>query len=309
MKTKSHTKHDKKAFAVLAIAIILLISIIAVVAVMLVLSNKGDEKKDNPNEIVVNDTTLEDPLMTKIRKAKYYLAKNEMRYKWMVRNLGENDYAMIEDEMGEDVVTFVVRWMNTGADQQPYMDVEPADLEKDYLVLVNKKNGLGEYEPEDLVTLSDEYSSGTTPQLRKVAAEAFMQMADAARADGIELKNVSGYRSYAVQDGLYKMYVARDGETQADTYSSRAGYSEHQAGLATDINWVDTDFETTPAFAWLQEHAAEYGFILRYPKGMGYVTGFDYEPWHYRYVGPEVAKQVKDEGITYDEYYAYYIDK
>lgn len=309
MKTKTHTKHDKKVFVLLAFVIILLIGMIVVAAVMLIQNNKSQNEGDDSDEVVTADTTLEDPLMTRIRKEKYYLAKNEAYYKAMVMSLGENDYVMVRDELGEDIATFVVRWVNTGADRQPYVNDVPADLDKDYLVLVNKKNGLGEYEPEDLVTLSGEYSSGTTPQLRKVVAEAFMRMADAARSDGIELKNVSGYRSYTVQDGLYKMYVGRDGEAQADTYSSRAGYSEHQAGLATDINWVDTEFEATPAYAWLQEHAAEYGFIMRYPKGMAYVTGFNYEPWHYRYVGPEVAKQVVDEGVTYDEYYAYYIDK
>lgn len=308
MKAKAHTKHDKRAFVGLAIVIILLIGMIVVAAAMMIHSNNESNEPDS-NVGVMEETSLESPLMREIHKSKYYLAKNERYYKSSVHNLSENDYAVVEDELGEDMATFVVRLVNTGADKQSYIDDVPADLSKDYLVLVNKKNGLGKYEPDDLVTLSDEYNTGSAPKLRKVAAEAFVRMADAARADGIELKNVSGYRSYDVQDGLYKMYVERDGEWEADTYSSHPGYSEHQAGLATDINWVDTDFESTPAYAWLQEHAAEYGFIMRYPKNMAYVTGFDYEPWHYRYVGPEVAQAVVNEGITYDEYYAYYIDK
>ena len=92
--------------------------------------------------------------------------------------------------------------------------------------------------------------------------------------------NISVYRSYSLQEWLYNNYAAQDGYELADTYSSRPGYSEHQAGLATDINSVEVSFANTAEFRWLQAHAAEYGFILRYPDGLEYITGFSYEPWH-----------------------------
>lgn len=145
--------------------------------------------------------------------------------------------------------------------------------------------------------------------MRREAAEAFRKMADAARAEGLTLMNISGYRSYSLQDWLYKTYAAQDGYALADTYSSRPGYSEHQAGLATDINSVEVSFANTAEFRWLQEHAADYGFIMRYPDGLEYITGFSYEPWHYRYVGVESAQQIVREGLTFDEYYAYYVEK
>ena len=93
----------------------------------------------------------------------------------------------------------------------------------------------------------------------------------------------------------------------ADRYSARPGYSEHQTGLAVDINTTSTSFEHSRQFKWLQKHAHEYGFILRYPKGKEWITGYAYEPWHYRYVGEDVAKIIYKEGITYEQYHAKYI--
>lgn len=236
----------------------------------------------------------EDARVLALEAEKYFLKRNLERY-------------LAYQETHPDLSwTVIVRDVNSNLDKTKYVDVEPADLSHDYLSMINKYNYLGEYEPEDLVELGADYGSGHN-RLRKVAAEAFWQMADAARTEGIILRNISGFRSYAVQAGLYANYSARDGAAQADTYSSRAGYSEHQAGLATDINSVDTDFQYTKEFAWLAEHAADYGFILRYPEGLEEITGFSYEPWHYRYVGVEAAQQIKAEDVTFDEYYAYYV--
>ena len=90
------------------------------------------------------------------------------------------------------------------------------------------------------------------------------------------------------------------------SYSARAGHSEHQTGLALDINTASTQahFENTRAYAWLQTHCAQYGFLLRYPKGKEAVTGYRFEPWHYRYVGAEIAGACMSQGITYEEYLA-----
>jgi D-alanyl-D-alanine carboxypeptidase len=112
----------------------------------------------------------------------------------------------------------------------------------------------------------------------------------------------SGFRSYAYQQNLYNRYVARDGKAEADRYSARPGHSEHQTGLAMDVNSVGQSFAYTSEGKWLAAHAHEYGFIIRYPKGKEDITGYMYEPWHIRYVGVEIAKEITEAGITFEEY-------
>lgn len=243
------------------------------------------------------EETIGQERLAAIQGETYYMAKNLERYV---------AYALANPELG---ARDVVRNVNSNLDHTRYVDVNNADLSYGVLAMVNKYNYLGTYEPEDLVRLGEGYTNGTAPMLRREAAEAFTKMADAARAEGLTLMNISGYRSYSLQDWLYNNYAAQDGYALADTYSSRPGYSEHQAGLATDINSVEVSFANTAEYRWLQEHAAEYGFIMRYPDGLEYITGFSYEPWHYRYVGVAAAQQIVREGLTFDEYYAYYVEK
>ena len=147
------------------------------------------------------------------------------------------------------------------------------------------------------------YGSG---KLRKEAAEAFDEMCAAAKKENIIIYGGSGYRSYSYQQDLYNRYVARDGKKEADTFSARAGYSEHQTGLAMDImnsNWGYID-EIDEEYTWLVNNSYKYGFILRYLEGKEDITGYVYEPWHYRYVGVELATEITKLGITYDEYVA-----
>lgn len=132
--------------------------------------------------------------------------------------------------------------------------------------------------------------------------QAFNRLQNAMAAEGMSLWVASGYRSYDYQAGLYRKYVNRDGKAAADRYSARAGYSEHQTGLAFDVNQVDDSFASTPQAKWLAEHAWEYGFIIRYPKGKEGVTGYQYEPWHLRYLGTETAKAVYNSGLCLEEY-------
>ena len=134
-------------------------------------------------------------------------------------------------------------------------------------------------------------------------------MSNAAKKDGLHIYNVSGYRSYNTQKSLYNGYVSRNGQAKADTFSARAGTSEHQTGLATDVNSVSDSFANTKEYKWLINNSYKYGFILRYPKGKEFITGYKYEPWHYRYVGKDVAKIIHEKNITYEEYYATYILK
>ena len=146
---------------------------------------------------------------------------------------------------------------------------------------------------------SDYAPNGILPE----AQAAFDAMkADAWNSSKISLSIVSGYRSYSYQSQLYNNYVARDGKAAADTYSARPGYSEHQTGLAMDINNASSSFNNTKEAKWLADNCVKYGFIIRYPKGKENITGYQYESWHLRYLGKELAKEVADSGLTLEEF-------
>ncbi len=179
-------------------------------------------------------------------------------------------------------------------------------------VLVNKTYGLPEdYEPDDLVKVDIPfvYQDDSVHSLRQVAADALVEMFAAAKEDGIELAGVSGYRSYAIQKMLYEKYAARDGQEAADKYSARPGHSEHMTGLAMDVAELSgrcaarNCFADTEEAKWLAEHAHEFGFIIRYPLGKEEITGYQYEPWHLRYVGVELAQILYENDWTMEEFF------
>ena len=140
------------------------------------------------------------------------------------------------------------------------------------------------------------------PGVDKTAQAAFNEMQAAAAKDGRQLTICSGFRSYTTQKGLYDRYCARDGKAAADRYSARPGHSEHQTGLAFDINRASSAFTSTPEAKWLSENCWKYGFIIRYPEGKENITGYMYESWHIRYLGKDLAKKVYDSGLTLEEY-------
>ena len=193
--------------------------------------------------------------------------------------------------------------VNTSIDKEFYTDIKTVDNPNDLLVLVNKFYALPSgIEPNDLIQVE-------SVKMQREAGEALKEMATAMRNDGLKIILQSGYRSEDTQSYLYNRYVARDGKEEADTYSARPNHSEHQTGLAIDVSHdgtLEEYFEDTPQFEWLQDNAHKYGFILRYPKDKVYMTGYTYEPWHYRYVGIEVATLIKNENITFEEYYVKY---
>lgn len=147
-------------------------------------------------------------------------------------------------------------------------------------------------------SLPSTYNPGVDPD----AQAAFNEMQAAAAKEGRSLAICSGFRSYSTQQALYQKYVSRDGKAAADRYSARAGHSEHQTGLAFDINKASSSFTSTPEAKWLAENCWKYGFILRYPEGKEDITGYMYESWHVRYLGKELAKSVYDSGLTLEEY-------
>lgn len=134
------------------------------------------------------------------------------------------------------------------------------------------------------------------------AQAAFNEMKAAAARDGLNLWICSGFRSYSYQRDLYNSYVNRDGKAKADTFSARPGHSEHQTGLAMDINMAGDAFNNTREAKWIAAHCAEYGFILRYPQGKQDITGYKYESWHVRYLGKHLAAEVTDSGLTLEEF-------
>ena len=144
-------------------------------------------------------------------------------------------------------------------------------------------------------------------KLVKVAKEAFEELSEDALKEDMNIIAMSSYRSYEYQVNLYNNYVKKDGKEAADTYSARPGFSEHQTGLAIDVyNKKEpyTNFEQTNEFKWMQDNAYKYGFILRFPKEKENETGYQYESWHYRYVGKEIAKIIHKDNITLEEYIA-----
>ena len=186
-------------------------------------------------------------------------------------------------------------------------DFVPSVLEGEYAMggdpLIEERDGFTYV--NGILIVSKSYSipknydpAGIAPE----AQTAFDAMKAAAQEDGIKLKIISGYRPYRQQDSTYHNYAARDGKEAADRYSARPGHSEHQTGLAMDLNSLSSGFGNTEAGKWIAAHCAEYGFILRYPQGKEEETGYMYEPWHIRYLNVELAKAITESGLSLEEY-------
>ncbi len=187
----------------------------------------------------------------------------------------------------------------------PKPTAKPAPAKAEYddpnslKVVVNKKRPLpNNYVPNDL-----------QGNLRREAAVASNQMTAAAANSGVSIKLISGYRSQSNQASLYNSYVKKDGQAAADTYSARPRHSEHQTGLAADYGnsngecALEICFANTAGGQWLAANAHNYGFIIRYENGKTHITGYQYEPWHLRYVGVDLAKQIKSSGKTMEEFF------
>ncbi len=179
-------------------------------------------------------------------------------------------------------------------------------------VLVNKGNKLpDDYKPHDLIDPDIPFTFKEKSQKRKMrteAAKAIEKLFAGAEKDGVSLLGVSAYRSHVAQTALFNYYVNEDGYKAASTYSAIPGTSEHETGLAIDVTGgngkcaAEECFEGTVEAKWLNEHAAKYGFIIRYPKGKEKITGYKYEPWHLRYVGKTIAIEIMKRRITLEEY-------
>lgn len=278
------------------VTILVLMIIIGVVTLLLILSNKKDTvKREKTNKKL----TTEEKFKTECKKIDYCNFDNIERY---INYYNKNKELEIED---------VIVRVNLNLDYSFYTNTkETPFLNKEY-ILVNKYLSLGaDYVPDNLEKIPTEYARSGM-MLVNVAKEAFIKMAQKAKEDNHPVLAMSSYRSYDYQVNLYKRYVANDGVEAADTYSARAGFSEHQTGLCVDVydGKIDyTNFETSESFYWMQENAHKYGFILRFPKGKEHITGYQYESWHYRYVGVDISTYIHKNNITFEEYYVKFIE-
>ena len=217
-----------------------------------------------------------------------------------------NQYYESNNYSYQDVVTYV----NINLDLKAYSVTKEVEDPNNLLVLVNKYNFLpNNYKPEDLTYVPGAY--GNNVPMREVIKEPFLELQKAAEEEiGIILKPTTAFRDQSFQNTLYNNYVAKDGVEAADTYSARPGFSEHQTGLAIDLKNTlissstrlnDSDFE------WLSNNAHRFGFIIRYPKEKVDITGYQFENWHIRYVGLNIAKTIYENNLTLEEYIDLYI--
>lgn len=263
------------------------------------------------NEIKIIKDKLNNEQMDKILKSKYNKNLSKfLKEKYFIYNNLEKylDYA---NENASLETTKIVSIINTQANNEWYKDIKETDISKNELMLVNKFNKLKEdYVPEDLITVSGTYGySG-----KKVSKSIYNQltsMLDSAKTDGFTMLVEQGYRSYEDQADAYKSIEDANGQSVADKQAARAGHSEYQTGLSISLNVykVEEGLEASEGATWLQNNSYKYGFIIRYPENTSDITGFKEEKWRLRYVGTEAAKKIYEDNITFDEYYAYYINK
>lgn len=234
---------------------------------------------------------------------------------WEITPLLVFDYQPIEqnyidDCLAHEDVNSQSHFELSGSYYTPYQDPIPVPV-TDQTMLVNKTYYLSDsYAPDPIVDLSTWYAASGR-QLQQEAADGLAALCDAGRAVGVTFYAASAYRTYADQTSIYNSYVSSMGQEAADAASARPGYSEHQTGLAVDLAASNEDdhpeFKDTNAFIWVSSNCYSYGWILRFPEGKEAITGYEYEPWHYRYLGVDLATKVASSGLTYDEYWCLYL--
>lgn len=291
---KKKIKIKKKNFIIFIIFIVL-IGFSFTKLTTLILNTFDSPKKEIENKTLTKKEKKLQKLNNINKKISYFKMENLDRYiSYKNKNKDLSDEQIIKD-------------VNMDLDKKQYEDMhETINLNK-INILVNKHNYLKEdYVPENLKNLSSTYALSNMKMVEE-AANAFESLSKDASKENYKIIAMSTYRSYEYQVDLYNKYVKSDGKDAADTYSGRPGNSEHQTGLAVDVyNQTETytNFEKTKEYNWMQENAYKYGFILRFPKDKENETGYEFESWHYRYVGKDIAKYIHKHNITLEEYIA-----
>lgn len=304
-------KIDKKKFLILVT--IILFSTIAGVAIILKLSdNELKSPKDNEvdqeveqiigvTELLVNKDSLELEIGSTFQlevvvkpdeatnKVISYMSSNQE-----IATVDTNGfiYARKPGQCKVSVMSF------SGVGVTVDIDIKV----KEKPVVVNQKGSVTYIQGILVVNKSYPLPSTYNPGLNGEAMAAFDSMKKAAAAEGVNLFIVSGFRSYSYQAILYRNYVSRSGQAAADRFSARPGHSEHQAGLALDLNSASSSFAGTKEAIWLANNSFRFGFIVRYPEGKEAITGYKYEPWHMRYLGVDNATKVFNSGLCLEEY-------
>ncbi len=300
VRRKRKVRVKKLNLAIFVLVVVLITALITktIKGIYLIITDKKEpeiiEKKEEKKEKKVKEEK------TSFEQLSYYKDTNHNRY---IRYQNKNPNLSIET---------IVTYVNIGLDNPYYTYTNKAkDLNK-ITIIVNKYNYLTrDYVPKNLESIPLSYARSGM-KLVNVAKDAYVEMAKAAEKQKLKLVVTSSYRDYEYQEDIYNRYVKSDGKEAADTYSGRPGFSEHQTGLAVDLyngKKLYTEFEDTKEFDWMQDNAYKYGFILRFPKDKDNITGYQYESWHYRYVGKEIAQYIHEHDITYEEYYAQFLDK
>lgn len=287
-KKRAQQKQIKHAITI-ALACCLLIGCVLIISN--VMSKNEDFEKTNSGEFI-EESDLVDETELAYKAVPYFKEQYYDRYM---------DFAKKNsDKLIEDIV-----WMVNANLDMPAYEFDVPIPEYTETVIVNKYHKVEDgYMPEDL-TLIDEQ------QLRQPAAAAFIKMRNAALSENLKISVASGYKSIEEQSVLYSDSLQNDALENAERYTARPGYSEHHTGLAVDLVGTQEEkdvFIATAEYSWIKEHCYEYGYIIRYPEGAEDITGFDAQPWHIRYVGEEISRDMKDKDIaTYEEYYAKYL--
>lgn len=235
-----------------------------------------------------------DTIAVPVINERYFIAKNFDRY--LAYHKRDTTGAPVRD---------IIAIVNVGKDRDRKSSAVPCNTSKGYLMLVNGRHYLDEnYKPDSLATFTKDYCYEDQRAFSPAVSAFIAMQQECKKQTGAHLMVNSAYRSYEDQKGTFKRNDKR--------YVAHPGFSEHQTGLAIDATSLQHpekwSFGESKEGVWMRENCHKYGFILRYPEKQSHIMGYSYEPWHLRYVGKEVAKRVHDEGITFDEYYAFYLD-
>lgn len=300
MTKKKKLKIKKKNFTIFIIFLILICFCFTGLT-SLIIRNFSNEKTKSDEKIFTNNKELSE----KDKKLKKLGNINKKISYFKMSNLDR--YITYKEKNNSLSNTQIVKDVNMDLDKDPYTDMKEAKNLNKINILVNKHNYLKEnYVPNNLEQIDTKYALSNM-SLVNTAKYAFENMSKEAKKENLKIIAMSTYRSYEYQVNLYNNYAKSDGKAAADTYSGRPGNSEHQTGLAVDVYNQDetyTNFEKTEEYIWMQDNAYKYGFILRFPKGKEKETGYEFESWHYRYVGKNIAKIIKENNISLEEYIA-----
>ena len=307
MSTKKVYKIKKKNFIIFLLFIALFIfGIIEIVFCIGKLITTSNNKKDEKKIIIKEEKTKEKDKDNNKDTRLEELENIDKKIDYFNYNYIDR-YINYKENNKELSIEQIIKNVNMNLDKTHYEDKIPAKNLNKETILVNKYYYLDEnYVPNNLEKINNQYALDNM-KLVKEAKEAFEKLSKDASKENLNIIAMSSYRSYSYQIDLYNRYAKSDGKEKADTYSGRAGHSEHQTGLAVDVynkKVPYTSFENTKEYEWMMKNAYKYGFILRFPKDKEEETGYHFESWHYRYVGIDIATYIKENNISFEEYYA-----